>query len=140
MRSCSLICWLSLADYTLLSMTVMVNPCLWYVVGMKMVCPMSKFPQAPFARAPFGECQVFLDSLQTFKKSIHDPILDSVCRKGRGGLGGEGHVQGRSCTHWKPRDPRDDSFEPASLTKNTANSRILRKSRELLIEPRPFFL
>ena len=46
-----------LADYTLLSMTVMVNPCLWYVVGMKLVCPMSKFPQAPFARAPFGECR-----------------------------------------------------------------------------------
>ena len=45
-----------LADYTLLSMTVMVTPCLWYVVGMKLVCPMSKFPQAPFARAPFGEC------------------------------------------------------------------------------------
>ena len=33
----------------------MVTPCLWYVVGMKLVCPMSKFPQAPFARAPFGE-------------------------------------------------------------------------------------
>ena len=46
-----------LAEYTLLSMTVMVTPCLWYVVGMKLVCPMSKFPQAPFARAPFGECR-----------------------------------------------------------------------------------
>ena len=45
-----------LAEYTLLSMTVMVTPCLWYVVGMNLVCPMSKFPQAPFARAPFGEC------------------------------------------------------------------------------------
>ena len=44
-----------LAEYTLLSMTVMVTPCLWYVFGMKLVCPMSKFPQAPFARAPFGE-------------------------------------------------------------------------------------
>ena len=42
-----------LAEYTLLSMTVMVTPCLWYVVGMNLVCPMSKFPQAPFARAPF---------------------------------------------------------------------------------------
>ena len=38
-------------------MTVTVTPCLWYVVGMKLVCPMSKFPQAPFARAPFGECR-----------------------------------------------------------------------------------
>ena len=44
-----------LAEDTLLSMTVMVTPCLWYVVGMNLVCPMSKFPQAPFARAPFGE-------------------------------------------------------------------------------------
>ena len=40
-----------LAEYTLLSMTVTVTPCLWYVVGMKLVCPMSKFSQAPFARA-----------------------------------------------------------------------------------------
>ena len=46
-----------LAEYTLLSMTVMVAPCLWYVAGMKSVCPMSKFPQAPLARAPFGECR-----------------------------------------------------------------------------------
>ena len=46
-----------LAEYTLLSMTVMVTPCPWYVVGMKLVCPMSKFSQAPFARAPFGECR-----------------------------------------------------------------------------------
>ena len=38
-----------LAGYTLLSMTVMVTPCLWYVVGMNLVCPMSQFPQAPFA-------------------------------------------------------------------------------------------
>ena len=38
-----------LAGYTLRSMTVMVTPCLWYVVGMNLVCPMSKFPQAPFA-------------------------------------------------------------------------------------------
>ena len=44
-----------LAEYTLLLMTVMVTPCLWYVVGMKLVCPMSKSPQTPFARAPFGE-------------------------------------------------------------------------------------
>ena len=44
-----------LAEFTLLAMTVMVTPCLWYVVGMKLVCPMSKFPQAPFARAPFLE-------------------------------------------------------------------------------------
>ena len=32
-----------LAECTLLSMTVMVTPCLWYVVGMKLVCPMSSF-------------------------------------------------------------------------------------------------
>ena len=46
-----------LAEYTLLSMTIMVTPCLSYVVGMNLVCPMSKFRQAPFARAPFGECR-----------------------------------------------------------------------------------
>ena len=46
-----------LAEQTLLPMTVMGAPCLWYVVGMKLVCPMSKFPQAPFARAPFGACR-----------------------------------------------------------------------------------
>ena len=40
-----------LAEYTVLTMTVMVTPCLWYVVGMNLVCPMSQFPQAPFARA-----------------------------------------------------------------------------------------
>ena len=34
-----------LAEYTLLSMTVMVTPCLQYVVGMNLVCPTSKFPQ-----------------------------------------------------------------------------------------------
>ena len=42
-----------LAEYTLLSMTVMVTPCLWYVVGMKLVMSYVKFPQGPFARAPF---------------------------------------------------------------------------------------
>ena len=47
----------TLAEYTLLSMTVTVTPCLWYVVGMKLVMSHVKFPQAPFARAPFGECQ-----------------------------------------------------------------------------------
>ena len=46
-----------LAEYIVLSMTVMVSPCLWCVVGMNLVCPMSQFPQAPFARAPFGECR-----------------------------------------------------------------------------------
>ena len=45
-----------LAEYTLLSMTVMVAPCLWCVVGMKLVMSYVTFPQAPFARAPFGEC------------------------------------------------------------------------------------
>ena len=46
-----------LAEYTLLSMTVMVTPRLKYVVGMKLVMSHAKFPQAPFARAPFGECR-----------------------------------------------------------------------------------
>ena len=42
----------SLAEYTLLSMTVMVTPCLWYVVGMKLVMPYVKLPPAPFADTP----------------------------------------------------------------------------------------
>ena len=46
-----------LVEYTLLSMTVMVIPCLWYVVGMKLLMSCVKFPQAPFAHAPFGECR-----------------------------------------------------------------------------------
>ena len=62
-------------------MTVMVTPCLWYVVGMKLVCPMSKFPQAPFARAPFGECRCNFgpDSILKKKKSavvlVAGPLL-----------------------------------------------------------------
>ena len=40
-----------LAEYILLSMTVMVTPCLWYVVGMKFVCPMASFLQ-PLLQAP----------------------------------------------------------------------------------------
>ena len=47
-----------LAGYALLSMTVMVTPCIKYVVGMKLVMSCTKLPQAPFARAPFGECQI----------------------------------------------------------------------------------
>ena len=40
-----------LAEDTLLSMTVMVTPCLWCVVGMKLVCPMSKILE-PLLHAP----------------------------------------------------------------------------------------
>ena len=36
-----------LAEYALLSMTVMVALCLWYVVGVKLVMSYVKFPQAP---------------------------------------------------------------------------------------------
>ena len=46
-----------LAECALLSMTVVVPPCLWYVAGMKLVMSYVKFPQASFARAPFGECR-----------------------------------------------------------------------------------
>ena len=42
-----------LAEYTLLSMTVMVTPRLKYVVGIKLVMSSAKFPQTPFARALF---------------------------------------------------------------------------------------
>ena len=40
-----------LAECTLLSMTVMVTPCLWCVVGMKLVCPMASFLK-PLLHAP----------------------------------------------------------------------------------------
>ena len=43
-----------LAEYALLSMTVMVTQFLWYVVGMKLVMSYVKFPRGPFARIPFG--------------------------------------------------------------------------------------
>ena len=64
-----------LAEYTLLSMTVMVTPCLWYVVGMNLVCPMSKFPQAPFARAPFGGQQKSQIATAIMHKRFHSPHL-----------------------------------------------------------------
>ena len=36
------------AEYTLQSMTMMITPCVWYVVGMKLVMYYISFPQAPF--------------------------------------------------------------------------------------------
>ena len=54
MHPCSLMFWLNIHCCQI---AVMVTPCLWYVVGMKLVMSDVKFPQAPFARAPFGECQ-----------------------------------------------------------------------------------
>ena len=52
--------WLKFAaEYALLSMTVMVRSCLWYVVGKKLAMSYVKFPQAPFARVPFGECREY---------------------------------------------------------------------------------
>ena len=44
-----------MTEFTLLSMRVIATPCLWYVVGMKSVMSYLKSPQAPFARASFGE-------------------------------------------------------------------------------------
>ena len=52
-----------LAEYALVSVTGMVTPCLKYVVGMKMVMPYAKLPQAPVAHAPFGECRIFFFEL-----------------------------------------------------------------------------
>ena len=50
-----------LAEKTLLSMTVMVTPCLWYVVGMKLVCRMSKFSSSPFCTRPFWRMPMSLN-------------------------------------------------------------------------------
>ena len=68
-----------LAEYTLLSMTVMVTPRLWCVVGMKLVMSYVKFPQAPFARAPFGECRknrCDVGALSFFSCKVLAPVLD----------------------------------------------------------------
>ena len=54
-----------LAEDALLSMTVTATPCLWYVVGVKLVMSYVKFPQAPFTRALFGNCR-----LERMKKTI----------------------------------------------------------------------
>ena len=54
-----------LAEYTLLSMTVMVAPCLWYVVGIKLVCPMSKFPQALLHAPLLANADACSDSIAT---------------------------------------------------------------------------
>ena len=51
-----------LAEYTRLSITVMVTPCLWYIVGMKLVMSYVKFPQAPFARAPLANVDFWGES------------------------------------------------------------------------------
>ena len=66
-----------LAEYTLLSMTVMVTPCLWYVVGMNLVCPMSKFPQAPFARAPFDESRKYTTGCRRLHEATGPETMDS---------------------------------------------------------------
>ena len=50
LRLCALLPSWYVGWYTLLSMTVMVTPCLWYVVGMKLVCPMSNLK--PLLHAP----------------------------------------------------------------------------------------
>ena len=59
MRSSSLMCWLNIQCCRWQSWLLHV---LWYVVGMNLVCPMSQFPQAPFTRAPFGECRLTLET------------------------------------------------------------------------------
>ena len=59
--SCALFFLDMLAEYTLLSMTVMVSPCLWYVVGMKLVYQVSSSPfcTRPFWRMPNSLVRIF---------------------------------------------------------------------------------
>ena len=64
-------------------MTVMVTLCLWYVVGMKLVCPMSKFPQAPFAQAPFGECRLILEVVLGCPDFLPPALLGAIPEKKR---------------------------------------------------------
>ena len=76
----------SLAEYRLLSMTDMVTPCLWCVVGMKLGMSYVKFPQAPFACTPFGECrpnpQERRNSFEAFRVRdmiLANPIISDFC-------------------------------------------------------------
>ena len=39
--------------------------CSWNEVGMKLVMSYVKFPQAPFARAPLGECRTVIAEMIT---------------------------------------------------------------------------
>ena len=58
LKSCVLVLD-NLAEYTLLSMTIMATPCLWYVVGMKFEMSYVRFLQAPFVgrgRGTVGKC------------------------------------------------------------------------------------
>ena len=64
-----------LVEYTLLSTTVRFTPCLWYVVGMNLVCPMSKFPQAPFARAPSGESRITCERFARIASNLRFAIF-----------------------------------------------------------------
>ena len=56
-----------LADYTLLSVTVMVTPCmsLVYAVGMKLVMSCQVSSSSAFARAPFVECRSLVETQRT---------------------------------------------------------------------------
>ena len=63
----------------------MFAPCLWYVVGMNLVCPMSKFPQAPFARAPFGENPPNIGTFTAWnraRKGARTPRKRVLCKRG----------------------------------------------------------
>ena len=48
-----------LAEHTLLSMTAMFTPCLWYLVGMKLVMSYVKFSSSPFCTCPFWQMPNF---------------------------------------------------------------------------------
>ena len=67
-----------LAEYTLLSMTVMVTPCLWYVVGMKLVMSCVKFFKPLLQRAPCGECRPKTPEFQ------HSLALGILAQEGSG--------------------------------------------------------
>ena len=59
-----------LAEYTFLSMTVMITTGLWCVVGMKLVISHVKFSQAAFARAPSGECRIVRSDTKNLPKNL----------------------------------------------------------------------
>ena len=75
-----------LAEFMLLSMTVMVIPCLRYVVGIKLVMSYVTFPQAAFACAPLGECRT------EFANTVSTVLCgDSSCQDhGKGRLSSRG--------------------------------------------------
>ena len=101
-------------------MTVMVAPCLWYVHGMKLVMSYVKFPQAPSARAPFGECRYKIYGLREGRlsrksrkndKDNSDGYKQGVECRISGNHGNHGNDENQGNPGCKPRVPQRTGLE-----------------------------